>query len=93
MLATAIFFLGIAITYGDTQPDLTGPFDFLGMFMMLTGAVQMAFIVGGTIFPHTPPALEAVFAHERTVMWLFAPLMALVGILLALVYKLATGTP
>ncbi len=92
-LAMSIFILGLAITYGNIPPHLTGPLDLLGLFLMLTGAVQVAFIVGATMFPHTPPALEKLFANDRRVLWIVAPLVALVGILIRLVWNLVTGTP
>jgi hypothetical protein len=91
-LAMLIFLSGIAITFRDMRPDLLGPYDFLGFFMMLTGAVQVAFIAGSNMFPYTPPALERLFVDDRQVLWIGAPLVALVGILIRLGFNLTTGT-
>lgn len=76
-LALLIFVLGGLLMYSFLGPNVIGFANILGLFVMLTGGIQIALIVGSNMLPYTPPALEGLFANDWLMLWVAAPLLAL----------------
>ena len=87
-LAFVIFIIGAFLTFVHVVPDILSTWVLPGMFLMVTGAVQMAFIIGCNVMAPTPPALEPMFRNERKMLWLFAPAVALAAVFIRLILTL-----
>jgi hypothetical protein len=84
-LSFVIFIAGTLMTFMHILPDILSTWVLPGMFLMVMGAVQMAYIVSGGVLAHTPPALEPMFRNEQKMLWLFAPTVALAAVLIRLI--------